>query len=84
MAKFGTQKKVTVGGVEYTLQHPGVKRAIDIVDETVRDNGNPKVTALYENYMKDVIVDPKTDWDYWEENEGLQEVMNEVSTFLNN
>ncbi|MBY8913313.1 hypothetical protein P8917_00910 [Bacillus atrophaeus] len=83
MAKFGTQKKVTVKGVEYTLQHPGVKKSIEIQDETIKSNGVPSITKMYELYMEHVIVEPKVNWEFFEENEGIQEVMQEAALFLN-
>ncbi|MED1711712.1 hypothetical protein P4V34_28600 [Bacillus thuringiensis] len=85
MANFGKQKKVTVGGVEYTLQHPGVKRAFEITDDAMKPNQQvPSMTKLFEAYMKEVIVEPKTDWDYWDEKgpSDLNKVMQEVDSFL--
>ncbi|MFB7302620.1 hypothetical protein [Heyndrickxia sporothermodurans] len=85
MANFGKQKKVTVGGVEYTLQHPGVKRAFEITDDAMKPNQQvPSMMKLFEAYMKDVIVEPKTDWDYWDEKppNDVNELMQEVDSFL--
>lgn len=98
MAKLGKQTEVTITedvldkdgkktdtvDVVYKLQHPGVKKATEILDATIVDgSGKTSITTMYEEYMKHVIVEPKTDWDYWEEHEGMQKVMGECATFLN-
>ena len=86
MAKLGKTKKVTVKEVEYTLQHPGVKKSVEIQDATLDANGKPSIVKMYEEYMEHVVVEPKVDWDYWEEHGGvkvMQEVMNEAANFLN-
>lgn len=93
LAKLGKTKEVVVKEkdekgneteVVYTLQHPGVKKAQEIIDATIV-NGDGKVStvAMYEQYMEHVIVNPKTNWEYWEEHEGMQQVMGECASFLN-
>ncbi|TES45655.1 hypothetical protein [Shouchella lehensis] len=93
MAKLGKTKEVTITEVDekgnekevvYTLQHPGVLKATEIIDATILDgSGKTSIKTMYDEYMKHVIVNPKTNWDYWEEHEGLQKVMGECASFLN-
>lgn len=92
MAKVeGTQKevKITVTGEKgeavekvYLLQHPGVREAVRLRGRSKDAMGNMDEEKYYDELMKKVIVQPRTNWDYWEENEGFQEVMKEASTFL--
>ncbi|ASK24763.1 hypothetical protein ACUUYQ_13240 [Bacillus halotolerans] len=83
MSKFGKQKKVTIKGTEYTLQHPGTKRMVELQDEAINLNtGKPTSAALFDLYMKEVIVAPKVSWNYFDEHPGFMELMREVQTFL--
>lgn len=82
MAKIGTKKTVEVQGVEYTLQHPGTRAFVQIQDRIQMDNGNSSNEKLSEEIFKHVIVEPKVDFDYFDENEGYEELMSEASTFL--
>ncbi|MBE0185624.1 MULTISPECIES: hypothetical protein [Bacillus] len=83
MSKFGKQKKVTIQGTEYTLQHPGTRRMVELQDEAVNLNtGKPTSADLYELYMKEVVVDPKVNYEYFDEHEGFMELMREVQSFL--
>lgn len=81
LKKFGKQKKVTVAGVEYTLQFPGVRRAQQILDNS-KTSGVFRDDAYHTMLMDEIIVDPKIDWDYWDENEGYIELMGETDIFL--
>ncbi|NJI50583.1 hypothetical protein [Bacillus subtilis] len=83
MSKFGKQKKVTIQGTEYTLQHPGTRRMVELQDEAVNLNtGKPTSADLYDLYMKEVVVDPKVNYEYFDEHEGFMELMKEVQSFL--
>lgn len=83
MSKFGKQKKVTIQGTEYTLQHPGTRRMVELQDEAVNLNtGKPNSADLYDLYMKEVVVDPKVNYEYFDEHEGFMELMREVQSFL--
>lgn len=79
---FGTQEKHTVEGVEYTFQFPGVKATIELLDRCKNRFDNVVDSAYYEEIMENVIVEPKVDWDYWEEHAGLREVMALADNFL--
>ena len=83
----GTQKKFVFTDSngeekEYLFQHPGVRGGVQLRGRSKDAMGNLDEEKYYEEIMKKVIVSPKTNWDYWEENEGFQEVMKEASTFL--
>lgn len=68
--------------VTYLLQHPGVRAAVQLRERAKDAMGNMSEEKYFEEIMKRVIVLPRTNWDYWEENEGMMEVMKEASTFL--
>ncbi|MDF2657762.1 MAG: hypothetical protein K0Q94_553 [Paenibacillus sp.] len=74
----------TIGGVEYTFQFPGVRKAIQISDASKDRFGNLKSEPLYDQLMEHVIVEPRTNWDYWDENmEHMEEVFGTAFRFLN-
>lgn len=86
--KSGTQKefKFNEGTKEekvYLFQHPGVRMGVQIRDRSKDQFGNLIEEKYWEQLMQHVIVKPKTDWDYWEENDGFMEVMKEAANFLN-
>lgn len=80
--KFGKSEKDTIAGIEYTFQFPGTKRAQQILDASKTFGGVFSDSAYNEALMKDVIVHPKTDWDYWDNHKGYREVMRKADTFL--
>ncbi len=86
-AKSGKQKSVIVTlengeEKEYTLQHPGLREGVKLRGRAKDQFGNIDEEKYYEELMKHVIVQPKTNWAYWEENEGFNQVVKEASTFL--
>lgn len=85
--KAGSQKEHTIKlengeEVTYLFQHPGVREGVKIRGRAKDQFGTMDEEKYYEELMKHVIVQPKTNWDYWEENEGFLEVMKEASSFL--
>lgn len=80
--RFGKQETIEVEGVEYTLQFPGVRRAQQILDASKMTNNAYSDEAYNTQLMKDVIVTPKVDWDYWDEHEGYRTVMQLADNFL--
>ena len=67
----------------YKLQYPGLREATKIKDKTKNALGYGFVEEeLYNELMKTVIVEPRTSWDYWEENEGANEVLQAAQKFL--
>lgn len=81
-SKLGKQEVIEVAGTEYTLQFPGVRRAQQILDASKNLNGTFSNEVYNKALMDEVIVDPKTDWDYWDENAGYMEVLDRADTFL--
>ena len=81
-SKFGKQEKHKVAGVEYTFQFPGVKATIELLDRCKNRFGNVVDSAYFEEIMENVIIEPKTDWDYWDTHDGLREVMELADNFL--
>lgn len=82
MAKIGTQKTVTVEGIDYVLQHPGSREYARIQDRTQTEIGIPSTEKLSEEIFKHVIVEPKVSWEYFDEQDGYEEVLKESMTFL--
>jgi hypothetical protein len=85
--KSGSQKQYTYTDSEgketvYTFQHPGVRGGVQLRGRAKDATGNLDEEKYYEELMKKVVVDPKNNWEYWEDNEGFQDVMKEASTFL--
>ncbi|CAM4012780.1 hypothetical protein [Mesobacillus zeae] len=82
MAKIGTQKTITVEGIDYTLQHPGSREYMRIQDRITQDNGVPSSEKTADEVFKHIVVDPKVSFDYFDENDGLEEVIKEALSFL--
>ncbi|MDE3837937.1 hypothetical protein C0966_00750 [Bacillus methanolicus] len=82
MPKIGTQKTITVEGIEYTLQHPGTREYLRIQDRAQTETGVPSTEKLAEELFKHVIVNPKVSFEYFDEHEGFEEVLKEAMTFL--
>jgi len=80
--KFGKQETKEIEGIEYTFQFPGTLRTQQILDNAKRSGVGISDTVYFESIMKEVIIAPKTDWDYWDENLGYGEVMRQADLFL--
>jgi len=80
-SKFGLQEKHTVEGVEYTFQFPGTRKTQEILDDS-SGKGSFSNVKYHEDIMEHVIVNPRTTWDYWDENAGYREVMTLADNFL--
>lgn len=80
--KFGKQETHKIGGIEYKFQFPGVRSAQQILDNSKGPAGIFVDEAYNKQLMDTVIVEPKTDWDYWDEHEGYREVMALADNFL--
>lgn len=77
------QKTETIGGIEFTFQHPGMRQLVRITDQSKNKHGVLQAEQYYQQLMTHVIVDPKTGWDFWEEHEELmEEVMAAAVNFL--
>ena len=82
VSKLGKQEEIEVAGTTYTLQFPGVRRAQQILDASKNLNGTFSSEVYNKALMDEVIVDPKTGWDYWDEHAGYMEVLDRADTFL--
>lgn len=83
MKKFGTQEVYeATDGTKYKFQFPGVRKAQQIIDDSRNGYGLVVTGSYYEELWENVIMEPKVDWDYWEEHEGYQEVMSACDRFL--
>ncbi|WP_406945762.1 hypothetical protein ACJA3J_05800 [Halobacillus sp. SY10] len=82
MAKIGTKKTITVEGIEYTLQHPGSRERMRIQDRAQSETGNPSSEKLAEELFKNVVVEPQVSFEYFDEHDGMEEVITESMKFL--
>ncbi|WP_088005603.1 hypothetical protein [Indiicoccus explosivorum] len=82
MPKLGSKKVVEVEGTEFTLQHPGTRAYTQIQDRIQREGGMMSSEKLSEEIFKHVIVEPKVDFEYFDENDGYEEVITEAMNFL--
>lgn len=77
------QEKVTIAGVEYTLQHPGVRARNQIMDRCATQHGFPSNEKLADEYLEHVVVNPKVTQDDFDDNPvAFEELMKAVSSFL--
>lgn len=82
MPKIGTQKVVEIEGVKYTLQHPGSREYLRIQDRTQNEFGVPSMEKMAEELFKHVVVDPKVSIEYFDEHDGMDELIKEAMNFL--
>ncbi|WP_100488554.1 hypothetical protein [Sporolactobacillus pectinivorans] len=84
MAKFGEKKTIEIEGEKYTFQHPGIREAVKMRDRNKNaTTGQLIEEKYYADIMSLVIVEPKVNWDYWNDHNGFNDVMGEAATFLN-
>lgn len=84
MAKKGSQKEITVEGIDYILQHPGLLESIRMRDRSKNENGAIIEENLYKELMEHVIFikdGGKATFEHFEENGGFKEVIQEASRF---
>lgn len=83
-SKLLKEEKYTceASGTEFTFQFPGTKAAQEILDLSRNTFGNIVDSVYNERLMEQVIVAPQTNWEYWDENEGYQKVMQAADKFL--
>lgn len=86
LKRMGKTETITVddydGPKDYTFFFPGLKKAHNLVDFARMGNGVIDNTTYNEGLMKTVIVEPQTNWDYWDEHDGYGKVMDEADRFL--
>lgn len=66
----------------YTFKWPGLLEYQRMLEVAKDANGNVMNSAMFELIMENVIT-PKTDWKYWDEHEGYNDVMLNAQAFLN-
>lgn len=84
LAKKGTQKEITVEGVDYILQHPGLLESIRIRDRSKNENGAIIEELLYKELLDHVIFikdGGKATFEHFEEHGGFKDVIREASSF---
>ncbi|MCJ7988957.1 hypothetical protein MUB15_06140 [Priestia sp. OVS21] len=64
------------------MQHPGSREYTRIQDRMVGENGVHSSEKMAEEMFKHIIVDPKVSFEYFDENEGMEQVLKEAMTFL--
>ena len=77
------QKKVDVGGVEYTLQRIPFKFYMELNDRFMGRNGTLQQTPFSEELLKHVVVSPKVslaDFEY--DYAAGMELLQEIESFL--
>ncbi|MFC2948532.1 hypothetical protein [Virgibacillus sediminis] len=82
MPKLGTKKTVEIEGIEYTLQHPGTRAYAQIQDRIQLGGGKVSSEKMSEELFKHVVVEPKVSFEYFDEHDGYEEVVEEAMTFL--
>ena len=88
VSKFGRQKTVEIkrqdGGIDtYLLQYPGVKTAMQILDNSLMPNGLTSRTAYGEQLLQEVVVEPAgLTLDDFDEREGINELIDAADEFL--
>ncbi|VFB17198.1 Uncharacterised protein [Urinicoccus massiliensis] len=75
------QKKVTVEGVEYTLQKLPIRKALEIRQKWTLPNGTTSDLIMYEECLKHIVVEPKVKIDDFEELYELELLVGECLTF---
>lgn len=61
------QRTEEINGTNYVFQFPGVRAANEITDRAKNQHGVTQQTKMTEEFFKHVIVEPKVNWDYFEE-----------------
>ncbi|MFB6475775.1 hypothetical protein ACFCW7_23225 [Paenibacillus glucanolyticus] len=78
------QMTKTIGGIDFTFQFPGVRKVIQMSDQSKDRHGNLMSEPYYGQIMDHVIVQPKTSWDYWDDHQDImEEVFGTAIRFLN-
>lgn len=67
---------------KYVFQFPGILKTQELIDGATNGVGITVTKDYNEALMKHVIVEPKTDWNYWDENEGYRRVIDAADRFL--
>ncbi len=76
------QKKVTVNGKEYLLQHPGVRSVTKITDRIKNKHGVPSDEKLADEMLTHVVVDPKVRMEDFEDYGEMSELVGKAFGFI--
>jgi len=77
------QKKVTVGGKEYTLQKIPFKHFLEINDRCTNKNGVLMKAPYSEALLKHIVVSPKVNLDSFDDDMGAgMELVGQAESFL--
>ena len=71
-AKFYNYKE-TINGTEYVFQYPGKRRALQITDESTDKDNKTSKEILIEKMLKEIVVSPTVDLDYFDEEEHMDD-----------
>lgn len=76
------QKKVTVKGKEYLLQHPGVRSVTKITDRVKTKHGVMSGEKLADEMLTHVVVDPKVRLDDFDDFKEADELVSKAFMFI--
>lgn len=88
VSKFGQQKEVEIkradGGVDkYLLQYPGIRKAMEIIDNSTMPNGQLARSIFAEQLLEHVVVQPANlSLDDFDEREGINQLVDAADEFL--
>lgn len=71
-AKFYNYKE-TINETEYIFQYPGKRRALQITDESTDKDNKTSKEILIEKMLKEIVVSPTVDLDYFDEEEHMDD-----------
>ena len=85
MAKKGEKMEFeTQNGQKYVFQHPGLRETFRMRDRAKTETGTSS-ELLYNEFMEHVVFTTeggRVNWDHFEENGGLSEVIKATAKFL--
>lgn len=88
VSKFGQQKEVKIkradGGVDkYLLQYPGIRKAMEIIDNSTMPNGQLARSIFADQLLEHVVVQPANlSLDDFDEREGINQLVDAADEFL--
>lgn len=88
VSKFGQQKEVEIkradGGVDkYLLQYPGIRKAMEIIDNSTMPNGQLARSIFADQLLEHVVVQPANlSLDDFDELEGINQLVDAADEFL--
>lgn len=82
---MAANREVEINGTLYKFQGIPVRNRVKFRDEAKNKHGVVIEEKYYESLMKHVIVNPKVDWDYFDEKEDdFEEVIKVAAEVANN